>query len=182
MYMQSFQEEALTKCAAFMLSLEDLPRPQLFTYLARPPSFKKTRGEVVVEPGQIVPEKKADSKKASDFVNIVKALRVLITKDEFPYERISKLLGMAQRHGDCSCESCQEERKKENQRFSRSLSKIVRFRQEYYNAEREGEFEQIVKLARIGAELLFFLRRAGLDDAELIRALIKIYRKKVIFI
>jgi hypothetical protein len=46
-----------------------------------------------------------------DFVSIVKAFRVLITKEEFPYERISKLLGMAQRHGDCFCESCQEERK-----------------------------------------------------------------------
>ena len=117
-----------------------------------------------------------------DFVNIVKALRVLVTKEEFPYGRISKLLGMAQRHGDCFCESCQEERKKENQRFSRSLSKIVQFRQEYYNAGRHGEFEEIVKVARKGAELLFSLQRAGLDDAELIRAIIKIYRKKVIFI
>ena len=136
----------------------------------------------MVEPEQIVPEKKADRKKALDFVNIVKALRVLVTKEEFLYGRINKLLGMAQRHGDCFCESCQEERKKENQRFSRSLSKIVRFRQEYYNAGRNGEFEEIVKIARKGAELLFSLQRAGLDDAELIRALIKIYRKKVIFI
>jgi hypothetical protein len=54
----------------------------------------------------------------------------------------------------------------------------VRFRQEYYNAGRDGEFEEIVKIARIGAEPLFSLQRAGLDDAELIRALIKIYRKK----
>ena len=134
------------------------------------------------EPEQIMPEKKVDAKKALDFVNIVKALRVLVTKEEFPYGRISKLLGMAQRHGDCFCESCQEEREKENQRFSRSLSKIVRFRQEYYNAGRNGEFEEIVKNARKGAELLFSLQRAGLDDAELIRAIIKIYRKKVIFI
>ena len=132
----------------------------------------------MVEPEQIVPEKKADGEKALDFVNIVKAL----TKEEFPYGRITKLLGMAQRHGECFCESCQEERKKENQRFSRSLSKIARFRQEYYNAGRNGEFEEIVKIARKGAELLFSLQRAGLDDTELIRAIIKIYRKKVIFI
>lgn len=136
----------------------------------------------MVDPEQIVPEKKADGKKALDFVNIVKALRFLATKEEFPYGRISKLLGMAQRHGDCFCESCQEERKKENQRFSRSLSKIVQFRQEYYDAGRNSEFEQIVRLASKGAELLFFLQRAGLDDVELIRALIKIYRKKVLFI
>jgi hypothetical protein len=142
----------------------------------------KKRGEVMAEPEQIVPAKGADGKKALDFVNIVKALRVLGTKEEFPYGRITKLLGMAQRHGDCFCESCQEERKKENQRFSRSLSKIVRFRQEYYNAGRKGEFEEIVKIARKGAELLFSLQRAGLDDAELIRAIIKIYRKKVLFI
>jgi hypothetical protein len=58
----------------------------------------------------------------------------------------------------------------------------VRFRQEYYNAGRNSEFEEIVKFAGKGAELLFFFQRAGLDDAELIRALIKIYRKKVIFI
>jgi hypothetical protein len=58
----------------------------------------------------------------------------------------------------------------------------VRFRQEYYNAGRNGEFEEIVKIARKGAELLFSLQRAGLDDAELIRAIIKIYRKKVLFI
>jgi hypothetical protein len=58
----------------------------------------------------------------------------------------------------------------------------VRFRQEYYNAGRNGEFEEIVKIAIKGAELLFSLQRAGLDDAELIRAIIKIYRKKVIFI
>jgi hypothetical protein len=58
----------------------------------------------------------------------------------------------------------------------------VRFRQEYYNDGRNGEFEEIVKIARKGAELLFSLQRAGLDDAELIRAIIKIYRKKVIFI
>jgi hypothetical protein len=136
----------------------------------------------MVEPEQIVPEEKADGKKALDFVNIVKALRVLGTKEEFPYGRITKLLGMAQRHGDCFCKSCQEERKKENQRFNRSLSKIVKFRQAYYNAGRHGEFEQIVKFARKGAELLFYFQRTGLDDAELIRALIKIYRKKVIFI
>jgi hypothetical protein len=136
----------------------------------------------MVEPEQIIPEKKADRNKALDFVNIVKALRVLVTKEEFPYGRINKLLGMAQRHGDCFCESCQEERNKENQRFSRSLSKIVQFKQEYYKAGRDSEFEQIVRLARKGVELLFFLQRAGLDDAELIRAMIKIYRKKVIFI
>src|SRR5512137_2406108 len=111
----------------------------------------------MVEPEQIVPEKKADGKKALDFVNIVKALRVLGTKEEFFYGRITKLLGMAQRHGDCFCESSQEERKKENQRFSRSLSTIVRFRQEYYNAGRNGEFEEMVKIARKGAEILFFL-------------------------
>jgi hypothetical protein len=134
------------------------------------------------ESEQITPEKKADGKKAWDFVNIVKALRVLGTKEEFPYGRITKLLAMAQRHGDCFCESCQKERKKENQRFSRSLSKIVRLRQEYYNVGRNGEFEEMVKFARKGAELLFSFQRAGLDDAELIRALIKIYRKKVIFI
>ena len=133
-------------------------------------------------PEQVVPEKSADRKKALDFVNIVKALRVLATKEEFPHGRINKLLGMAQKHGDCFCESCQEERKKENQRFGRSLSKIVRFRQEYYNAGRSGEFEEIVKIAKKGAELLFSFQRAGMDDAELIRALIKIYRKKVIFI
>jgi hypothetical protein len=136
----------------------------------------------MAEPEQIVPEKDAERKKALDFVNIVKALRVLITKDEFSYDRITKLLEMAQRHGDCFCESCQKERKKENQRFSRSLSKIVRFRQEYYNAGRDGEFEEIVKIAIKGAELLFSLQRAGLDDTELIRAMIKIYRKKVIII
>jgi hypothetical protein len=136
----------------------------------------------MAESKQIVPEKKSDVKKALDFVNIVKALRVLVTKEEFFYGRINKLLGMAQRHGDCFCESCQEKRKKENQRFSRSLSKIVRLRQEYNDAGRNGEFEEIVKIARKGTELLFSLQRAGLDDAELIRALIKIYRKKVIFI
>jgi hypothetical protein len=136
----------------------------------------------MAEPEQIVPGKQTNGKKALDFVNIVKALRVLTTKEEFPYDRITKLLAMAQRHGDCFCESCQEERKKENQRFNRSLSKIVRFRQEYYNAGRDSEFEQIVKIARKGAELLFSFHRAGLDDAELIRALIKIYRKKVIFV
>ena len=136
----------------------------------------------MVEPEQVVPEKKADGGKALDFVNIVKALRGLATKEEFPYDRITKLLGMAQRHGDCFCESCQEERKEENQRFARSLSKIVRFRQEYYNAGRNSEFENMLKIAKKGAELLFSFQRAGLDDAELIRALIKIYRKKVIFI
>ena len=136
----------------------------------------------MVEPEQVVPEKKTDREKAVDFVNIVKALRVLATKEEFNYGRINKLLGMAQRHGDCFCESCREERKKENKRFSRSLSKIVRFRQEYYNAGRGGEFENIIKIAKKGAELLFSFQRAGLDDIELIRALIKIYRKKVIFI
>ena len=136
----------------------------------------------MVEPEQLVSEKKADTKKALDFVNIVKALRFLATTKEFPYGRITKLLGMAQRHGDCFCESCQEERKKENQRFSRSLSKIVRLKQEYCDAGRDGEFEEIVKIAGKGAELLFSFQRAGLDDAELIRAIIKIYRKKVIFI
>jgi hypothetical protein len=136
----------------------------------------------MVEPEQIVPEEKAGGEKALDFVNIVKALRVLGTKEEFLYGRITKLLGMAQRHGDCFCESCQEERKKENQRFGRSLSTIVRFRQEYYSAGRIGEFEEMVKIARNGAEILFFLQRAGLDDADLIRALIKIYRKKIIFV
>ena len=136
----------------------------------------------MVEPDQIVPGEITDSKKALDFVNIVKALRVLVLKEGFPYGRINKLFGMVQRHGDCFCESCQEERKKESQRFSRSLSKIVRLRQEYYNAGRNGEFEEIVKIAKKGAELLFLLHRAGLNDAELIRAIIKIYRKKVIFI
>jgi len=33
--------------------------------------------------------------------------------------------------------------------------KIVQFRQEYYNAGRHREFEEIVKIARKGAELLF---------------------------
>lgn len=136
----------------------------------------------MVEPEQTILERKEDRKKALDFVNIVKALRVLVPKEEFPYGRINKLLGMAERHGDCFCESCQEKRKKESQRFSRSLSKIVQFRQEYYNAGRNGEFDQIVKIAKKGVELLFSLQRAGLDDAELIRAIIKIYRKKVIFI
>ena len=69
----------------------------------------------MVEPGQIVPENKADGEKALDFVNIVKALRVLGTKEEFPYGKITKLLGMAQKHGDCFCESCQEERKGESE-------------------------------------------------------------------
>ena len=45
----------------------------------------------MVEPEQIVPEKKADTKKALDFVNIVKALRVLVTKEEFLYGRIRTL-------------------------------------------------------------------------------------------
>jgi len=128
------------------------------------------------------PEEKGDAKKALDFVNIVKALRVLGTKEEFPYGRITRLLGMVERHGDCFCESCLEVRKMENQRFGRSLSKIVRLRQEYHNAERDGEFDEIVKIARKGAELLFSLQRAGLDDDELIRALIKVYRKKVLFV
>ena len=66
----------------------------------------------MVEPGQIVPENKADGEKALDFVNIVKALRVLGTKEEFPYGKITKLLGMAQKHGDCFCETCQEEEKR----------------------------------------------------------------------
>ncbi len=136
----------------------------------------------MAEPEQILSGKDADRKKVLDFVNIVKTLRVLVPKEEFPYGRINKLLGMAQRHGDCFCESCQEERKKESQRFSRSLSKIVQFRQEYYKAGRDGEFDQMVKVARKGVELLFALQRAGLDDAELIGAIIKIYRKKVIFI
>ena len=134
------------------------------------------------EPEEIIPETKADAKKALDFVNLVKAFRVLGTKEEFPYGRISKLLGMAQRHGDCFCETCREAREKENQRFGRSLSKVVRLRQEYCDAEREGEFNEIVRIARQGAELLFSLQRAGLEDAELIRALIKVYRKKVIFV
>ncbi len=133
------------------------------------------------EPEEIVLER-VDAKKALDFVNLVKAFRVLGTKEEFPYGRISKLLGMAQRHGDCFCENCRQEREKENQRFGRSLSKIVRLRQEYHDAGREGEFAEIVRIARQGAELLFFLQRAGLEDAELIRALIKVYRKKVIFV
>ena len=136
----------------------------------------------MTEPEQIVSGKNVDRKKVLDFVNIVKALRVLVPKEEFPYDRINKLFGMAQRHGDCFCESCQEERKKESQRFSRSLSKIVQFRQEYYKAGRDGEFEQIVKVAKKGVELLFSLQKADLDDAELLRAIIKIYRKKVIFI
>jgi hypothetical protein len=136
----------------------------------------------MTEPQQIVSGKKADRQKVLDFVNIVKALRVLVPKEEFPYERINKLLGMAQRHGDCFCESCQAERKKESQRFSRSLSKIVQFRQEYYKAGRDGEFEQIVKIAKKGVELLFALQKAGLEDVELIGAILKIYRKKVIFI
>src|SRR5512139_1147363 len=121
----------------------------------------------MTEPEQIVSGKNADRQKVLDFVNIVKALRVLVPKEKFPYERINKLLGMAQRHGDCFCESCQAERKKESQRFSRSLSKIVQVRQEYYKAGRDGEFEQIVKIARKGVELLFALHKAGLDDAEL---------------
>lgn len=136
----------------------------------------------MIEPEQIVPNGITDRKKALDFVNIVKALRVLVPKEEFPYGRINKLFGMVQGHGDCFCESCQEVRKKESQRFSRSLSKLARFRQEYYEAGRKGEFEEILKIARKGAELLFLLQRAGMDDAELIRATIKIYRKKVIFI
>ena len=73
-------------------------------------------------------------------------------------------------------------RKKRRIRDLVGFIKIVRFRQEYYDAVRNGEFEEIVKIARKGAELLFSFQRAGLDDAELIRALIKIYRKKVIFI
>ena len=136
----------------------------------------------MTEEEQIVSEKQAERKKVSDFVDIVKAIRVLVPKDEFPYGRITKLLGMAQRHGDCFCEVCQEERKKESQRFCRSLSKIVQYRQEYYEAGRNGEFEELVKIARKGVELLFFLQRAGLDDTELIRAILKIYRKKVIFV
>ena len=131
----------------------------------------------MIEPGE-----NADRKKVLDFINIVKALRVLVPKEEFPYERLHTLFGMAQRHGDCLCEICQEKRKKEGQRFSRSLSKIVQYRQEYYEAGRAGEFEQIVKVARKGVELLFSLQKAGLDDAELIRAILKIYRKKVIFV
>jgi hypothetical protein len=131
---------------------------------------------------KVILEAKSDRKKAMDFVNIVKALRVLVPKDKFPYARITKLFAMAQRHGDCFCESCLEERKNESQRFSRSLSKIVRFRQEYYDAGRSSEFEQLAKIAVKGAEFLFSLQRAGLDDAELIRATIKIYRKKVILI
>jgi hypothetical protein len=144
--------------------------------------IQKTRGEVMAEPEQVVPGKITDEKKALDFVNIVKALRVLATKGEFHYDRINKLLRMAQTHGDCFCESCREERKKENKRFGRSLSKIARFREEYYSAGRNAEFENIVKIAKKAAELLFSFQRAGLDDAELIRALVKIYRKKVIFI
>ncbi|HNQ46299.1 MAG TPA: hypothetical protein PK125_00570 [Syntrophorhabdus sp.] len=136
----------------------------------------------MVGPEQIVPEEIRDRKKALDFVNIVKALRVLVSKEGFPYDRINKLLGMVQRHGDCSCENCQEVRKKETLRFNRSLSKIARFRREYYDAGRDGEFEEIIKIARKGAELLFLLQRAGLDDVELIRATIKIYRKKIIFV
>ena len=133
-------------------------------------------------PEQVFSEKLADRKKASDFVSIVKALRVLATKEEFNYGRINKLLGMAQGHGDCFCESCREERKRENQRFSRSLSIIVRFRQEYYDAGHAAEFDNLLKIAKKGAELLFSFQRAGLDDVELIRALIKVYRKKIIFI
>jgi hypothetical protein len=136
----------------------------------------------MAEPEQIASGEDADRKKVLDFINIVKALRVLVPKEEFPYARINKLLGMARRHGDCFCESCQEERKKETQRFSRSLSKIAQFRQEYYKAGRDREFEEIVKVARKGVELLFALQRVGLDDAQLIGAIIKIYRKKVIFI
>ena len=67
----------------------------------------------MVEPEEIVSGKNVDREKVSDFINIVKALRVLVPKEEFPYGRINKLLGMAQRHGDCFCESCQEKRKKE---------------------------------------------------------------------
>ena len=58
----------------------------------------------------------------------------------------------------------------------------MQYRQEYYEAGRNGEFEELVKIARKGVELLFFLQRAGLDDTELIRAILKIYRKKVIFV
>lgn len=136
----------------------------------------------MAESEQIILGENANRKKVTDFINIVKALRVLVPKEEFPYDRINKLFGMAQKHGDCFCDICQEKRKKEGQRFSRSLSKIVEFKREYYEAGRDGEFEQIVKLAKKGVELLFSLQKAGLDDTELIRAIIKIYRKKVIFI
>jgi hypothetical protein len=136
----------------------------------------------MAEPEEIVTEKQIERKRVSDFINIVKALRILVPKEEFPYGRINKLFGMVQRHGDCFCEDCQEKRKSEGQRFSRSLSKIAQYRQEYYEAGRAGEFEQISKVAKKGVELLFSLQKADLDDAELLRAIIKIYRKKVIFI
>ena len=136
----------------------------------------------MVEPEEILSRKNAEKKKVADFINIVRILRVLVPKEEYPYDKINHLLGMAQRHGDCFCESCQKRRKKYGQRFSRSLSKIAEFRQEYYKAGHGGTFEQLVKLAKKGVELLFLLQKAGLDDAELLGVIIKIYRKKVIFI
>jgi len=54
-----------------------------------------------VEPDKSFQKEKVDGKKALDFVNIVKSFKGFGNKRRIPYGRISKLLGMAQRHGDC---------------------------------------------------------------------------------
>ena len=66
--------------------------------------------------------------------------------------------------------------------FSRAVSRIAVIRKEYYEAKRCGEFNEMIKLAKKGTELLFFFQRAGLEYIDLIRALLKVFRKKVISI
>ncbi len=127
-------------------------------------------------------EQSDPGKKAMDFVIIVKALRVIVPKDEYPYNKINKLLAVIQNHGDCECQECSLLRKEMGKNFSRAVSRIAVIRTEYYEANRRGEFEEMIRLAKKGTELLFFFQRAGLEYIELIRALLKVFRKKVIFV
>lgn len=127
-------------------------------------------------------EQSVSGKKAMDFVIIVKALSVLVKKGEYPYDKITKVLAVIQKHGDCDCQECSLLRKEMGTNFSRAVSRIAVIRKEYYEAERCGEFEEMIKLARKGTELLCFFQRSGLEYIDLIRALLKVFRKKVIFI
>ena len=127
-------------------------------------------------------EQSVSGRKAMDFVIIVKALRVMVKKGEYPYDKIKKVLAVVQKHGDCNCQECGLLRKEMGTNFSRAVSRIAVIRKEYYEAERHGEFKEMIKLAQKGTELLFFFQRAGLDYIDLIRALLKVFRKKVIFI
>ena len=127
-------------------------------------------------------EQGVSGKEAMDFVIIVKALRVIVKKGEYPYDKIIKVLAMIQKHGDCDCQECNLQRKEMGRNFSRAVSRIAVIRKEYYETKRCGEFNEMIKLAKKGTELLFFFQRAGLEYIDLIRALLKVFRNKVIFI